>query len=180
MVQVRSRTPRRSEGSGAPGAASEALSAEKRAPSVSVGAQSAGGEWPFNSEGRPRSSASAAPPEPVVPPRAPAGTERPPRAPIAETAGPVRFAGKGVSCEAWAFPSKGGKKGKPGKPHHWRPRQTQGWQNRWLQLAGCIVRGDVAAAQQHVRDHQGLLHGRLEAHVWAINEYGYDPEYWQG
>ena len=164
----KSHTYRRSEGSGVRGAESEALSAEQRAPSPAVGTQSG------------LSTLKVVHVAVLQQDHLSLWFLRPPRASIAETAGPARFAGQGVSCEAWAFPSKGVRKDNLESHITGVLARHKGGRQVATTSAGCIVRGDVAAAQQHVRDQQGLLHGGLEAHVWAINEYGYDPEYWQG
>ena len=61
-------------------------------------------------------------------------------------------------------------------PHpKWRPRKLQGWQNRWVLLAGCVTRGDIPAATRHIQ--QGATHSQLDRHLEATRSNGWDWEF---
>ena len=64
-----------------------------------------------------------------------------------------------------------------GKGKMWRPRQTQGWQNRYIQLAGFVCRQDWMGAVAHVHTYSPMLVGRLENHLAVYQQLGYDPEF---
>ena len=66
----------------------------------------------------------------------------------------------------------------PPRPHrpNWRPRETQGWQNRWLLLASCVTRGDLGGAQRHIQQWRGHC-PYFNRHLQAVQENGWDWEF---
>ena len=66
----------------------------------------------------------------------------------------------------------------PRRPHrpNWRPRETQGWQNRWLLLASCVTRGDMGGARRHIQQWRGHC-PYLDRHLQAVQENGWDWEF---
>ena len=58
----------------------------------------------------------------------------------------------------------------------WRPRETQGWANRWVLLAGTILRNDLGAARRHIAQWRPYA-PQLSRHLQACARDGWDHEF---
>ena len=60
-----------------------------------------------------------------------------------------------------------------------RPRETQGWGNRWLMLATMVHLHRYEEAHEHIARYAPKWGQRWDSHVSQVRQYGYDHAMWK-